>query len=226
MSIGLRIKQGREKLGISQAKLAEQIGASQSAIWSWEKERTVPDRKYISAIAKIIGMSRPELEFGEDLYYQDDKVIKSMTIERQRHPVPDDIRMVPEYNIRLSAGGGFVVDEENIIENWTFNESYLKELRLQSAELIVAEVDGDSMEPKLATGDRVMINKSDVDANRPGIFAIWDTSALVIKRIEKIPNSEPVMLRLISDNKNHSHYDVLAEDTRIIGRAVWFARRM
>lgn len=81
-------------------------------------------------------------------------------------------------------------------------------------------------EPKFYTGDQIMINEDDKDTNRPGFFTIWDMTALVIKRIKKIPGTDPIQFRLISDNPNHSSYDVLAEDTRIIGRVVWFARRV
>lgn len=231
MTIGKRIKLGRENIGLSQAKFAEEIGASQSAMWSWESDRTAPNRKYIAEIAKLIGISVTQLEFGNEQDTHLREPSESFEIEERKtinvyDQEENDTIYIPEYNIRLSAGGGAVVEEENIKDKWAFNKSYLEELRLQSASLIIAEIDGDSMEPKLVTGDRVMINKNDTDPNRPGIFAIWDSTALVVKRIEKVMGSDPVMLRLISDNKNHSHYDVFAQETRIIGRVVWFARRM
>lgn len=34
------------------------------------------------------------------------------------------------------------------------------------------------------------------------------------------------MLRLIGGNPHNNSYDVIADDTNIIGRVVWFARRI
>jgi phage repressor protein C with HTH and peptisase S24 domain len=48
----------------------------------------------------------------------------------------------------------------------------------------------------------------------------------VVKRVERVPASDPPEIVLISDNKNHNQYRVPAEMVRVIGRVVWFARRI
>lgn len=216
--IGQRIVEAREAKGLKQAGLAIELEVTQSTLSSWERGIRRPKRDNLERLAEALDVGKAWIETGDN-----GKISHITTIESALN---DGLITVPEYNIRLSAGGGYVVDEETILEQWVFTKSYLSEMRLLAADLVVAEVEGDSMEPKLFSGDRVMVNQTDKDANRPGIFAVWDTSALVVKRIEKIPGTDPVMLRLISDNPNHSKYDVLAEDTRIIGRVVWFARRL
>jgi len=82
------------------------------------------------------------------------------------------------------------------------------------------------MEPKLFSSDRILVDMSDRNPAQPGIYCIWDSDATVVKRIEKIPGTDPVMLKLISDNKAHNEYEVLAEETIIIGRVAWFARKI
>ena len=52
-------------------------------------------------------------------------------------------------------------------------------------------VDGDSMEPLLSSGDRILIDVSRRVPVPPGIFVIWDGMGLVAKRIEHVPHSEP-----------------------------------
>lgn len=142
-------------------------------------------------------------------------------------PRSAEVIAVPEYDVRLSAGPGALVGDEPAIDVWNFSRRYLvDQLRLNVDTLAVVEVVGDSMMPTLASGDRVLIDHSDRNPARGGIFAIWDSDATVVKRVERVPASDPPMLVLIPDNKNHNAYQVAAEFVNIIGRVVWFARRL
>ena len=139
----------------------------------------------------------------------------------------DDVVEVPVLGFRAGMGGGGTVIDEKPRASWPVQRQYLNRIRLGSADLIVVEVEGDSMSPTLESGDHVLINRKDKNPARGGMFAIHDSDTLVVKRIEKISNSsDPVMFRLISDNEHHNSYDVIADDTNIIGRIVWFARRI
>ncbi len=134
---------------------------------------------------------------------------------------------IPEYDVRVSAGDGFHVDTETQRDSWPFSRAYIEsELRLPVNRLVVLEVIGDSMFPTLASGDRVLVNMADARISQPGIFVLWDGDGTVVKRLELIPGSEPAKLRRISDNQLHGDYEVLVEDTQIIGRVVWYARRI
>ena len=82
------------------------------------------------------------------------------------------------------------------------------------------------MEPLLASGDRILINVSQQVPVPPGIFVIWDGMGLVTKRIEHVPNSEPPKVVIKSVNPEYASYERLAEEVRIVGRAVWVARRL
>ncbi len=142
-------------------------------------------------------------------------------------PIATPLVAIPEYDVRVSAGGGFHIDTETKRDEWPFSRSYLEgELRLPIGQLVVLEVIGDSMFPTLASGDRVLVNMADTRLSQPGIFVLWDGDGTVVKRLEVIPGSEPAMLRRISDNQLHGDYEVLIEDTNIVGRVVWYARKL
>lgn len=134
---------------------------------------------------------------------------------------------VPELDVRLSAGPGALVEHENTIGVWQLPRRYLTdEMRVNPINLAVVEVQGDSMAPTLRSGDRVIVDHSDRNPARPGVYAIWDSNATVVKRIEQVPYSDPPEVVLISDNPHHNQYRILAELVQVIGRVVWFARRL
>jgi len=66
MTIGQRIKSARKKKGLSQKALANIIGAGQTAVSSWETDRTMPERQYIDVLARSLDLTLSYLEFGED----------------------------------------------------------------------------------------------------------------------------------------------------------------
>ena len=43
MSVGDRLREERERLGLSQPKMAEMMGATKQTIYAWENGRTAPD---------------------------------------------------------------------------------------------------------------------------------------------------------------------------------------
>ena len=87
-------------------------------------------------------------------------------------------------------------------------------------------IDGDSMEPLLSSGDRILIDTSQRVPVPPGIFVIWDGMGLVAKRVEHEPNSDPPKVHIRSVNPDYASYERLAEEVNIAGRVIWTARRL
>lgn len=140
---------------------------------------------------------------------------------------PDlDVQNIDEFNAMSEAGGGVAFDEEEKVATWPMPRPYLDEMRMSGGTLAIVPVKGDSMEPTLKSGDRVMIDMGDRNVTQPGIFVIADGNGRVVKRVETIPASSPPLLKLISDNPLHTKYDVLAELVEVIGRVVWVGRRL
>lgn len=81
---------------------------------------------------------------------------------------------------------------------------------------------GHSMEPTLHGSDMILIDTTDrALARQDGIYWIDYFGAAGLKRLRTIG---PGRVMIISDNKAVGDYEVAAEDLRIEGRAVWFAR--
>lgn len=96
------------------------------------------------------------------------------------------------------------------------------DLRAKPADLLVINVRGDSMEPIFLHGDQIVIDKRDRNPVQPGPFVLWDGDGYVVKNVEK----RAKQLRVFSANRAYSDVELAPDEVEIMGRPVWFARRL
>lgn len=99
------------------------------------------------------------------------------------------------------------------------------ELRAKPEDLLLIEARGESMLPDFLHGDQILIDKRDNNPVQPGAFALWDGDGYVVKLVERVPR-ERGRYRIFSANDRFSAYEVDEEEIRIMGRPVWFGRRL
>ncbi|WP_298699214.1 XRE family transcriptional regulator [uncultured Brevundimonas sp.] len=210
-----RIQERLDATGLDMKSASLEAGLGETFVRDILKRDREPSASKLQDLSRILGCTVAYLVGETDIL--DEDTARSA----------GDLVTVNEHDVRLSAGPGALFDEESAVGVWRFSRAYLvNELRLSPASLAVVQVEGDSMEPTLRSGDRVLIDHADRNPAKPGIYAIWDSDATVVKRLELVPYSDPTELVLISDNKNHNQYRVLAELVNVIGRVVWYARRV
>ena len=135
---------------------------------------------------------------------------------------------MPVLDVRVAAGpGAWNEAVEQTKATCLFADSFIRhEFAARPEDLRMITVDGNSMEPLLSTGDRILIDVSRQVPVPPGIFIIWDGMGLVAKQIEHVPSSEPPTVVIKSANPEYDSYQRLADEIRIVGRAVWVSRRL
>ncbi|MFN3347384.1 helix-turn-helix transcriptional regulator [Pseudorhodoplanes sp.] len=135
---------------------------------------------------------------------------------------------ITEIDMRASAGpGAFHEGLEEAKSTWLFPDEVIRhEFRARPEDLHIVTIDGDSMEPLLSSGDRIMVDTSRRVPAPPGIFVIWDGMGIVAKRIEHVPHSDPTQIIIKSLNPEYQTYERNAEDVNIIGRVVWASKRL
>jgi len=132
------------------------------------------------------------------------------------------VEALPTY---AGAGGGGTGDGE--VERASFSRSLVEyELRAKPTDLLAIQIEGNSMSPDFQSGDQLLVDKRKTSLAQPGAFCLWDGDGYVVKYIEKVHDSEPQKVRVISANQIYSTVERLADEVRILGRVVWFARRV
>jgi phage repressor protein C with HTH and peptisase S24 domain len=139
---------------------------------------------------------------------------------------------IPEIDVKLGAGSGVVGDVINlsvgaqtfsahpVVAEWLIPEDYLrKEAKASPAQTLIMEIIGDSMTPTYQPGDRVMIDLGQNQMSTDTVYAISDgRTEPQIKRLQRVPFSEPAQVIIISDNQNLERFTVELERLSIIGR--------
>lgn len=200
-----------------------------------EFERT---KKPKGGLAKAMGIDSAGvtrlLKGDRDITVDEQKIIQDYFGASEDGPSLSFPDAIPEIDVRAGAGGGgipmeaFISDGnggqmavDGVKENWGIPHRFVRnELRSTPSVVRIAEVLGDSMEPVLRSGDRVLIDTNHRSPSPPGVYAVWDGFGLVIKRVEIVPRSAPTMVRLVSDNSRHASYEVSLEEAQIVGRVI------
>ena len=97
-----------------------------------------------------------------------------------------------------------------------------------SENLRIIRVRGDSMEPEMREGDRIVVDVSRKTPATGETFVLWDGNGTVAKKVDKVPTVEgggPPRIRLISENPDYPSYAPLAQDVHFLGKVLWVVRR-
>jgi len=90
-------------------------------------------------------------------------------------------------------------------------------------DMVLIKVSGDSMDPTLLNGDLVLIDRGrKYFEPQGGIYAIALDDTIMIKRVQLVGDC----VKVISDNKMYDPFEVKADQVKINGKVIWFAREL
>ena len=199
------------ELGLSQRELAEALGIAENKISKVKKgERRLQASELIRAQAWLRSRD-PESPRGVD--------------PDLPNPDPDieyvPIEVLPTY---AGMGGGGTGDGDRQVA-LVPRALIVDILGGRPEDFLLINVRGDSMEPDFQHDDQLLIDRRDISPAQPGPFAVWDGEwgEYVVKNVERLSNNE---VRIFSSNPKYSAATVQSDQTRIIGRPVWFGRKL
>lgn len=195
----IKLREARERAGISQKNLAQIIQVSPSRYNQWETGKYNPDTEMLILIAKALNTSVEYLIGNTDDPSPNKK-------EGYRIPVLGTV-----------AAGIPLTAIENI-EDW---EEIDPELLKDGSEYVGLKIHGHSMEPRMRDGDVVIVRLQD-DCNTGDIaIVIVNGDEATCKKIKKTP--EGIMLIPLNQNFEpmfYSNKEIVELPVRIFGKVV------
>lgn len=227
----LHLKRLLEDRGISYAQCSQAMGRNHAYMQQY-LERGTPrflkesDREVLE---EMLALDPGTLDWGRE--GGADK-ISTKIVDKENNRLDKTHALIPEISAQLAMGGGAVIDLEVQQGSWAIMRQYLTStVRVTSpSNAVIIEVRGDSMEPTLRSGDRVMIDTGDTTFVPGQVYAIRDdlTETAMVKRLGRSTAGDPAdhRIRVISDNSAEASYDLPLTAVVIIGRVVWMGRAM
>lgn len=216
--------------GLNMKEASAAIGRSPSYIHQFLERGTPKALGYADAdnLATLLGCKAAELRHAQAPRRRPQK--------RRRRAAPASgtsvsgapLAAIPEMAVEAAAGPGAIADEFAAEKaRWYLPEGMVRhEGDADPGNLRVLRARGDSMEPLVSDGDRLLV---DIARRTPGtgeMAVLWDGAGLVVKRVEVLPHAEPARLRLHSANPDYEPYTCLAEEAHIVGKVIWTLRKM
>lgn len=189
-----------------------------------------PSEVWALAMPEVIGRGGFIPSFDPDEY--DDSGSEGGAGFTREHWRPHVNDALPELDVKLGAGEGAVgevinlpvgnasISGHRVIAEWLIPKDYLRsEAKASPSHTVVMEVIGDSMYPNYMPGDRVIVDLSQNRFVSDTVYSISDgASEPQIKRLQRVPFSDPVQVKIISDNPALETFTVELERLIIIGR--------
>ena len=201
----IKLKELRENKGLSQYTFADAFGVSQSTVGNWESGSRKPNVETMKKIAAFFNVSVAYL-------------LDEVPVPNKPMPTSSGTR-IPVYG-NTAAGIPITAIEDFDSDNPDDWEE-IPEMMARSGQHIALRIKGDSMEPRMRTGDVVIVRlQPDVNDGDIAIIRINGDEA-TCKKIKKTPEG----LWLISTNPNYdpmffSPKDIEELPVVIIGKVV------
>jgi repressor LexA len=177
MRVNEKIRQLREKLGITQKELAQKVGVDQTTISYYEAGKRSITVDMLQKIADALGV--------DVRYFFEDQEVEPIFLKSPQ-------KSIPLYDTNMTAGNGVCPDS-------------IQPLKYISADITNADcafiVHGKSMEPEISEGDIVLVKHVFPDEIQNGdIVVLMYNNQFLVKRFYKTDGT----IVLVSENEEYS----------------------
>lgn len=204
--------------GLAETEWADKAGVNRGFFTNLKTSNISPRTDTLRKLLKFVGRTEADLyTAAEDARPQ--RHLAAGSID------DDDVVEITALDLSLSMGPGTLiedfVEEEPVKMGLQLVQSIT---RTPTDRLRLVKGIGDSMEPTLRTGDRIMVDINERALARiNGIYWIDHLGTHGIKRLRAAGRNK---VMIMSDNPSVPDFEADAEDLRIEGRVIWFAREL
>jgi phage repressor protein C with HTH and peptisase S24 domain len=242
-TFGERITWALQRAGKNASDLARALRISRNAVSQWKNDKNGPSQDSVSSAAKFLRINAHWLSTGEgspDLpglvgsFDPDvDERRGKGTTGRGRHKLTPG--SIAEIEVRAGMGGGgfAAISEVNdhgeaesyaadrVKAEWIMPPDFVRnELGVSFGQAEIVMADGDSMEPDIRSGDRLVIDRRKKNVHQGGIFAVRDGDELIIKQVQLVrPLTDPPRIKCTSRNPSYEPFELTLDGSaEVVGR--------
>jgi len=222
-AVSRRLKAIRQRASLSIRQVAEALGMEHGSSYQHYEDRFKKPLLPLDLVLKLVPIFAPRgIEAGElfALAGVDGSGHRPLA-GPSRPELATPMLRIEELDVRASAGGGLTDSAGRTVAEWQMPSEIVRGYTMApAAELRIITVLGDSMEPTLLPGQRVLVDTGDRRPSPPGIFVVFDGLGLVVKRVQLLPHTDPPRVKITSDNQNYEPYERTLDEAYIQGRVI------
>jgi transcriptional regulator with XRE-family HTH domain len=223
MTPGMRIAALRKERELSGRALAKMAGVSQGLISQIETGYvTTLSAENMAAIARVLGTSteyllhggRTKPNRGPTFAYAWDRSNQGRDLSWVQFYLIPSIRLRELGNLKnnpKTEHGEFV----NPGKTAAVSADTARALTLTPGRLLAIDADGDSMAPRIAEGDTLIVDLNDIDLVDGKIYAVVASGQPRVSRVFCLPSGRTL---LRPDNPSHPPLELDADQLRVVGR--------
>lgn len=211
------IREALRRLGVPHVEIGKAFGGSRDAATRFMNDRRrlkVDERQPLLQLVSKYEQDAGESQVVRHLRNYEDEFQAGLLDEYV------SVEILPTY-AGMGGGGTGDDDRRRALLPRTLVEG---DLRAKPEDVLIIPVRGTSMEPEFYQGDQVVVDRRDKDTHQAGPFALLYDGTYVLKNVERVPRTSRV--RIFSSNSIFSDREEEMADVEIVGRPVWFARRL
>ena len=208
--MGNRLRYVRTYLGETQTTFAARFGLKRHDIANYERGRADLPSSVVGALDKL-GYNITWLLTGEGKMFR----------TGPSGPEDQDLVLVNRYDVRVGAGHGTFVVGEDVVGSVAFRRDWINERGLNSKNLALVDVIGDSMEKVLREGDFVLIDLSQTEIVSGKAYVIRIEDELLVKYVQHLPGG---IIQVFSENS--AIYPPFTVSTKDLGTEIFIIGRV
>lgn len=221
-AVSRRLKEIRRRAGLSIREVAEALGMEHGSSYQHYEDRYRKPLLPLDLTQKLVPIFAKAGTDPAELY-------ALAGVDATGHHLlgaksdDDDKRVIriEELDVRAAAGAGLTGEAETVVDTWQIPTAVIRAYSAApQSDLRIITVMGDSMEPALQPGQRILVDTGDKKPSPPGIFVVWDGLGLVVKRVQMLPHSDPARVKITSDNPKYDPYERTLDEAYIQGRVI------
>ena len=232
-TVGRRLRAARRARGLSQEDIASVTMNTRELISLVENGRSGLSAAKLFTAAEHLNVSMdylfgltddptPSQELTVGLKTSAARIRDLEQMQDQGAPL-DDADYVAVSEVTTAAGAGAIIDTERVTGRMKFPRTWLNRHGLSASECRIIRVAGESMEPTLADGCAILVNRANRRRRDNRIFVVRIDDELIVKRAAKDPAAG---WQLVSDNPNKTAWPTRPwpPDAKVVGEVKWAGR--